>query len=174
MSAVEQAGAERTYRAIGRFIFEFSQVEYTIRYYLADQIGLHEEHFSAIVESYDVALLITVAKQVFKKPLHSGAISAAFLHGPRPAYLRDFRAQNDRGDRIETLLNRFLEFNFYRNRVAHGLWVPSMDGGTVVHVPRNKLTPARFADQAVELEKRADELCKLRADLENAFTAMPE
>jgi hypothetical protein len=26
-----QADAEKTYRAIGKFVFEFSQVEYTIR-----------------------------------------------------------------------------------------------------------------------------------------------
>jgi hypothetical protein len=38
-----EADAERTYRAIGRFVFEFSQVEYTIRHYLASEIGLKEE-----------------------------------------------------------------------------------------------------------------------------------
>ena len=53
--------AEKTYRAIGRFVFEFSQVEYTIRHYLASEIDLKEEYFTAVMESYDVALLCAVA-----------------------------------------------------------------------------------------------------------------
>jgi hypothetical protein len=51
------AAAEQTYRAIGRFMFEFSQIEYMVRYYLAETIQLKEEYFSAVVESYDVAAL---------------------------------------------------------------------------------------------------------------------
>jgi hypothetical protein len=54
--------ANKTYRAIGRFIFEFSQVEYTIRHNLGQQIGLDEKYFTAVIESYDVGLLCTVAK----------------------------------------------------------------------------------------------------------------
>jgi hypothetical protein len=50
----DQTSTEKTYPAIGRFIFEFSQVEYAIRHYLAEEIRLDEEHFSAVVESKDV------------------------------------------------------------------------------------------------------------------------
>jgi len=42
-------------------------VEYTFRHYLAEEIGLNEEHFTAVVESYDVGVLCTVAKEVFTK-----------------------------------------------------------------------------------------------------------
>ena len=66
MSGIGEPAAEQTYRAIGRFMFEFSQVEYTIRHYLGETIGLDEKYFSAVVESYDVGLLVTVAKKVFK------------------------------------------------------------------------------------------------------------
>jgi hypothetical protein len=52
-----EAATERTYRAIGCFFFEFSQVEYMIRYYLAQEIGLKEEHFSPVIESYDIGVL---------------------------------------------------------------------------------------------------------------------
>jgi hypothetical protein len=62
-----QEASDETYRAIGRFVFEFSQVEYMIRYFLAQEIQLKEEYFSAVVESYDVGVLINVAKEVFKK-----------------------------------------------------------------------------------------------------------
>jgi len=40
MSEPELAAAEKTYHAIGRFIFAFSQVEYTIRHYLREAIEL--------------------------------------------------------------------------------------------------------------------------------------
>ena len=66
MNEWKQAEAE-TYRAIGRFMSEFSQAEYAIRHYLALEIDLDERHFDAVVGSYDVGLLCTVAKEVFAK-----------------------------------------------------------------------------------------------------------
>jgi len=138
--------SDKTYRAIGRFIFEFSQAEYAIRHYLAEEIKLDERHFSSIVESYDVGVLCTVAKQVFSRT-------------------RDEK----NAARIELLINKFSTMSHERNRVAHGLWVPSKDGGTVRHVPRGNLKPAQFSGQAKGLEQGADDLQKLRAQLEEAF-----
>jgi hypothetical protein len=147
MPAADQLAAEKTYRAIGRFIFEFSQAEYTIRHYLAEEIGLAEEHFAAVVESYDVALLCTVAKEVFGKS----------------------RANTNAAAIIE-LINNFLELTENRNRVARGLWVPFKHGGTVHHVRRTNNLKSRMAvNQAAALEKLADEACSLRAQLERAF-----
>ena len=148
MSVTERTAAEQTYRAIGRFMFEFSQLEYTVRHHLGEEIGIKEEHFPAVMESYDVGMLTTVAKEVFKRS-------------------RD----GENGIQIQKLLDRFREQNDFRKRVAHGLWVPFMEGGTVHYVSRSKLTPARFTEQARELETRADMLCQLRADLEKAFFA---
>jgi hypothetical protein len=144
MSDNDPVAAEKTYRAVGGFIFEFSQAEYTVRHYLAQEIGLDEEHFSAVVESYDVALLCTVAKEVFNKS----------------------RA-NSNADGIKVLINKFRALNDNRNRIVHGLWVPIKDGGTVHYVP---LKSRSAADQAVALEKLADEACSLRAELERAFS----
>src|SRR5258707_3825052 len=102
----DQAAAEKTYRAIGRFIYEFSQVEFTIRFYLAEEIGLKAEHFTAIVESYDVGVLTNVAKEVFNaRGVEEGA-------------------------KIKKLLGRFYDLNDERKRVAHGLWVPFKNSGT--------------------------------------------
>ena len=144
--APDQLAAERTYRAIGRFIFEFSRAEYTIRYHLAQEIGLAEEHFLAVVESYDVAMLCTVAVAVFGK-------SRADANGAE----------------IEDLINIFRELTQNRNRIAHGLWVPFKEGGTVHHVPRS-LKPRTDANQAAVLEKLADEACSLRDKLGRAFS----
>jgi hypothetical protein len=44
-------------------------------------------------------------------------------------------------------------------RVAHGLWEPFKEGGTVRYVSRNRVSPSQFTDQAKELEQHADELC---------------
>ena len=147
MSETALAPAEKTYRAIGRFIFEFSQVEYIIRHYLAEEIGLKEEYFTPMVESYDAAMLCNVAKEVFGK-----------------------RRPGKFASRIEKCISRFYELNPIRNRVAHGLWVPFKEGGTVHHVPRN-LNAVRLENQAGELEKCADQLNALRAELESAFAA---
>ena len=148
MSESDLAVAEKTYRAIGRFIFEFSQVEYTIREYLAQEIGLRDDHFAAVVQSYDVALLCTVAKEVFGKS----------------------RA-NTNGAAINDLIGKFLALNDERNRLAHGLWVPFKDGGTVHYVSRGNLKPKMAANRAATLEKLADEACTLRFRLEKEFTS---
>src|SRR5258707_15356223 len=114
------------------------------------EIELKYEFFSAVVESYDVGMLTNVAKRVFK-------MSRA----------------GERGAEIENLLNRFFEINHTRNRVAHGLWVPFIDGGTVHYVQRNKLVSGKHPDQAIALEKLADELCQLRTDMQRAFLYGP-
>lgn len=136
---------ERVYEAIGRFIYEFSQAEYTIRYHLAEEIGLDDRYFSAIVESYEVGMLCTVALKVFHQT----------------------RASSNAAE-IKNLVDKFRGINDRRNLVAHGLWVPHEDGGRVHYVPRN-LRPRVETNQAEILGELADEACKLRGDLERAF-----
>jgi hypothetical protein len=62
-----------------------------------------------------------------------------------------------------------MKLNDVRNRVAHGLWVPFSEGGTVYHASRNKLKPVTSINQTNELEKCADEANDLRAELEKLF-----
>jgi hypothetical protein len=75
---------------------------------------------------------------------------------------------------IRRLIDEIHALNVERVRVAHGLWVPSSEGGTVHHVPRGKLRTATYSDQAAVLEKKADEANKLRAKLDHAFTSSSE
>jgi hypothetical protein len=150
MSERDQAAAEKTYRAIGRFIFEFSQVEYTIRHHLGEAIGLKDEYFAPVVESYDVGLLTTVAKEVFKRSRSAETFG-----------------------KIDRLLNEFHSLNEKRKRVAHGLWVPFIHGGVVSYTSRSSLRPSEFTNQASELEKFADKACELRAELERAIYELP-
>jgi hypothetical protein len=53
-----------------------------------------------------------------------------------------------------------------RVRVAHGLWVPFKEGGTVHRLSRQSLKRVMSAGQAQELEKYASETNQLRSRLE--------
>jgi len=146
MHKPEQATAEKTYRAIGRFIFAFSQVEFTIRQRLGEALGLEDDYFTPVVDSYDVVVLCKVALEVFAKQ-RSGEVFA----------------------RIKKEIDRFLEINGIRTRVAHGLWSPHHAGGTVSHTPRTKPVVKVSPNQAEELEKVADQLFELGNRLDNAI-----
>lgn len=141
--------AEDTYRSIGRFIFEFSQAEYTIRHYLGEEIGISEKYFSSVIESYDVGALCNVALRVF-----------------------DLREDQSAAE-IKKLINKFQKLKDERNRIAHGLWVPFKDGGTVHYTSRNSLKLKTFNEQATNLGQLADRACSLRAELERVFTSIP-
>jgi hypothetical protein len=134
-----------TFQAIGRFIYQFSQLEFTIRFALAADLRLSEEQFDAVTGPYDFRMLCAVTSKVHQ--------------------LR-YPAQKDE---IEKLFNECLELNNNRVQIAHGVWVEGMgEDWTVRHWSRQTLDakhypysidqlhePARRAvDKAQELLKR--------------------
>jgi hypothetical protein len=138
--------SEKTYRAIGRFMFAFSQVELLIRHHLGEQIGLSSQYFFPIVQSYDLGVLCTVAIEVFKRG-----------------------REKENATRIENLINRFRKLTEARNRVAHRVWLPHKDGGTLHYTPRGTFKPDLLVKQAEELEKLADRAFTLCVELDQAF-----
>jgi hypothetical protein len=142
--------SNRTYEAIGRFIFEFSQLEYEIRHQIAQEVWITEEYFNAIMV-HDFAVLCTAAEHVF-------AIC--------------FEKEADKLKEFKKLINRARELSNVRNAVAHGLWVPFKDGGKVIHVPRS-LKPNISTEQAADLNKKADEANQLRAQINSMTTNQP-
>jgi hypothetical protein len=54
------------YQSIGQFLFEFSQLQFTIRYVVTRYIGLEERYFNIVAASYDFAALCTVAQEVLR------------------------------------------------------------------------------------------------------------
>jgi hypothetical protein len=138
----KQVVTEETYRAIGRFIFQFSQLEYTLRHYVAAEIKLDDKYFSAIM-THDFALLCTVAFEVLSPSM-----------------------SEDGQGRLRDTISECRKLNDVRVRVAHGLWVPFMEGGTVHHVARTSLKSNRVVEQASELEQKADEAQSLRGKFE--------
>jgi hypothetical protein len=138
-----QLEAEKTYRSIGLFMFEFSQVEYSLRKAVGEELALKSEHADAVTSTFDVGVLCNLAMMLF----------------------------GDRGD-MKKLINRFRELNNTRQRVAHGLWVPADDGGFVHHIARTNLKGVIYRQQADALEKLAEEASGLRNDFSIALTGM--
>jgi hypothetical protein len=142
--------AEKTYRAIGYFIFQFSQTEYSIRHCLGREIKLDERFYSAMLQTYDVGALCNVSKEIYK-----------ITRSPEDA------------EELAVLINRFYKLNGDRQRVTHGVWVPYFRGGMVQHVSRNSLKAVTHEDQAEALEKWAEEASTIRTGILSKFEAPP-
>src|SRR5258708_15472659 len=64
--AFEVMQSEEFFRAIGEFIFRFSQLEYQIKSTLASYLKLRDDQFDVVVRPYDFAMLLTVAEKTIK------------------------------------------------------------------------------------------------------------
>ncbi len=133
---------EPTYLAIGRFVFEFSQLEYTLKHHIAEAADLNERFIDPIM-THDFALLCTAAKQILGEAM-----------------------DDERKERLNKIIGECYSLNQERVRVAHGLWVPFREGGVVNHVARSNLKSNRSIGQAEHLESQADRARDLRASLE--------
>ena len=57
---VEFPDKPEQYQAMGKFVYQFSQLEYTIRYLLSDLLELTPDQFHIITAPYDFAALCRV------------------------------------------------------------------------------------------------------------------
>lgn len=64
--AFEILQSQEFFRAIGEFIFRFSQLEYLIKSTLASYLKLRDDQFDVVVGPYDFAMLLTVAEKTIK------------------------------------------------------------------------------------------------------------
>ena len=135
--------SEETYLAIGRFMFEFSQLEMSLRNFTALEAGVKDRYFDAVM-THDFSLLCTIAQELLGLSWESEGKKTKFL-----GIIKECRKLND-----------------VRVRVAHGLWVPFRGGGTVHHVSRSSLKAKMSSDQAQELEERAKAVNQLRSEFE--------
>jgi hypothetical protein len=60
----EEARKSRTFEAIGAFVFQFSQLEFTIRVLLSGVLKLTEEQFDVVTKFYGFCMLCTVTKAI--------------------------------------------------------------------------------------------------------------
>ena len=138
----ELAANSRMFEAIGRFVFQFSQLEFTIKTFLSFQIGIAEEHFDVVTAPYDFYILTVVTQQI-----------------------SSMRFPDQKKD-IEDMFNRCRELNNDRNRIAHGLWSGKIEGGLVArHVARSSLKASYHFENPEEVEKLADTAQRLMAEV---------
>src|SRR5262249_46900452 len=145
----------------------FSQLEYTLKHYVAEKVGLDDVHFNSIM-THDFAILCNIAE-------------AVLLQGPEPTDWGFPRAPDSsrkdeikkdhqteklaRAKRLKALLNGCRKLNVDRVRVVHGLWAVGHGSGTLFHVSRQELTNSTHFRQADDLAKKADTACRLRDEI---------
>jgi hypothetical protein len=134
--------SEETYLAIGRFIFEFSQLEHSLRVYIAEKCDLPEET-AMVVVNHDFSMLCTVASKVLAEPNNPAAETA-----------------------LAAIISQCRRHNDTRVRVSHGLWIPFKYGGAVSHQSRSTLKETMSVNQTQELEKSAGEIAIVRLKLD--------
>jgi hypothetical protein len=138
-----ESDPEETYHAIGRFIFEFSQLEFCLRFHTGTEAGVESKHFNTIM-TQDFALLCSAAMEVLSPSLR----------------------QEENKQFLKELISECRKLNDVRVKVAHGLWVPFHEGGTVQHVSRSTLKISVNVNQAEQLERHADQANHLWKTLE--------
>jgi len=139
---------ERLFSSIGRFVFEFSQLEYAIRD-LTAQIARIDARFFEAVMTHDFALLCKAAENVFSVEL--------------PGQTKDFKK----------FFSACHALNEDRVRIVHGLWVPTVEGAKLYHVSRSKLQLVAHFDDPFEVARAADRANELRFTLERLVWQMP-
>lgn len=160
---------DRWFSAIGRFIFEFSQLEYTLKNYVAEATGLRDQHFNSIM-SHDFSRLCAVAETVL---LQTGADPAFSLEGDwgdPPAYNQRLMAEYDadklqRSKTLKDLIKQCRSLNDDRIRVVHGLWMIAGGTGALDYVSRQTFENCSYFREPDELAKKADQAANLRNEI---------
>jgi hypothetical protein len=129
------------YTSIGRFIAEYSQLEFTLKSYVANAINLSDENFE-IVMSHDFAMLCTIALKVLSRGKNENQIV-----------------------KLKGIIKRCRKLNDARVRIVHGLWFVGRKGGSLVHSSRRQLETISLFDDAEDLLKLIDEAGSLCMDL---------
>lgn len=125
--------------AIGEFIFEFSQLEFTIRHVLGVALSLNDDTlFDAVTSPYDFAALCRVTKMILQASSSDAKLNA----------------------KIEATFNGCLAMNDERVRIAHGTW--TIDGGAR-HVSRNTLKAQSHFEKPETIVAKAHEVSELRS-----------
>lgn len=144
------ADQEPIYREIGRFVFQFSQLEYTLRYHVAEMARIDDEFFDIVTSPLDFAKLCSMLL----------ALSAKEKGGKADPALKD-------------LISECHDVNAIRIRVVHGLWVVGSGHDRAIHTSRNSMKSEVYFDRPGDLDAQADRCAKLRSEIENAIYAIP-
>jgi hypothetical protein len=154
---------DKFFSAIGRFFFEFSQLEQELRYHVAGKVGLKEQYQNSIM-THDFGLLCTIAESVLLQPDNEAEANL-------PQWMKDAADAPDRqADRnkyeakklqqtnnLKSLIKKCRTLGTERNAVAHGLCDPH--GGQVHNISRRSLKTHLYdADEIASMADRASRL----------------
>jgi hypothetical protein len=114
------------YQAIGKFVYQFSQLEYAIRHLLSDLLELTPDQFHVVTASYDFAVLCRV----------TAAFIQTLLTPDEPI-----------SKEVSEIFNKCFRVNDARVRLVHGTW----DDKGAHHVSRTSLTPAAHFTSVQEI-----------------------
>jgi|SRR5580658_6812641 hypothetical protein len=122
------------FRAIGRFTFELSQLEFSIRAVLAGHLELPAKYFDIVTAPYDFAMLCKVFREVV------GADKS-----------------NAQKKQLERWCDACLALNTERVRIAHGTWTLGSEGPSARVVSRSTLKPKSYFGTPEEIDRLSDE-----------------
>jgi hypothetical protein len=142
-------GEDRFFSAIGRFIFEFSQLECTFKVYVAEAINLEDEYFNTIM-THDFALLCTIAEDVLVR-----------------------WASNEVSSKLKKLISKCKRLNEDRVRVVHGLWYVGREKGRLIRASKGQADAKVHYEQAGDVAGLADRANQYRAELERLVHYTP-
>jgi hypothetical protein len=134
---VSAALRDKGFKGIGRFLLEFSQLQFSIRFVLAARLGLDEKYFDIVTGPYDFAILCTVTEK------------ASIVKYPEK------RVQ------IEKVFKECRKLNESRVLIAHAMWTDDFDGLSARHFSRNSLTTATHSFKKDEFDRLADKAQEL-------------
>lgn len=137
------------YREIGRFVFEYSQLESDLRNLFRSLIGYDRKHADIISTGFDFSRLC-------------GALLAvsAIYEGARP------------NGEFETIINRCRHINDVRVAVVHGRWSSTYGGDRAIHVAKGSMKPANYFEFEGDLDYKSEEIVRLRRDLMNCAVSI--
>jgi hypothetical protein len=121
------------HRAIGRFIFEYSQLEFLLRRILRHKLGIKMDHDDVVTAAFDFAKLCTAIVEL-----------SAIEEGGKP----------DR--KLKDLIGDCHDVNGIRIAVVHGRWISTLAGDQVLHKRTIKL------DEEGKLDRESDGIGRLR------------
>jgi hypothetical protein len=114
------------YQAIGKFVYQFSQLEFAIRHLLSDLLELTPDQFYIVTASYDFARLCRV--------------TSAFIH---TLLMPDEPIANE----VTEIFSRCFRINDARVRLVHGIW----DDDGARHVSLTSLKPTTYFSDVKEI-----------------------
>ncbi len=136
------------FRQIGRFVFEYSQLEFDLRRHFRRKIGFALQFGDVMLTGFDFARLCNAIKKV--SAIEEGGQADPVL----VKHLTACKAIND-----------------VRVAVVHGRWESSLGGDSVLQVSRQNMKRRRLLEKEGELDRRSDEIIKLRASIADAIHA---